>query len=59
MNAMNRVGAFSGAAYVLLANVGQRVGRGGPEVRKGRPGSVMLDEQQRIAENPWTDWRSP
>ena len=37
MNAMNRVGAFSGAAYVLLANVGSTligVGSSGAEVAR-------------------------
>jgi hypothetical protein len=53
MSAMDRVGAFSGAAYVLLANVGSAlvgVGSNGAE----SPGQLILDEQQRIAENPWT-----
>ena len=52
MNAMNRVGAFSGAAYVLLANVASTLVGVGPSA-EGSPGQVMLDEQQRIAENPW------
>lgn len=53
MKALDRVGAFSGAAWVLLANissalVGEGTGGGGP------PGQRILDEAQRIAENPWT-----
>ena len=52
MNAVNRVGAFSGAAYVLLANVANTLVGVGPSA-EGSPGQVMLDEQQRIAENPW------
>jgi hypothetical protein len=49
---MDRVGAFSGAAYVLLANIGSAlVGEGSN--RAESPGQLILDEQQRIAENPW------
>lgn len=52
MTAMDRVGAFSGAAYVLLANIGSAmVGEGSN--RAESPGQLILDEQQRIAENPW------
>lgn len=54
MNAMDRVGALSGAAYVLLANIGSAIvgeGSGSAET----PGQRILDEQQRIAENPWTN----
>ena len=53
MKAMDRVGAFSGAAYVLLANLGSTLvgeGSGGA----GSPGQQILDDQQRIADNPWT-----
>jgi hypothetical protein len=53
MTTMDRIGAFSGAAYVLLANVGSAlvgVGSNGAE----SAGQLILDEQQRIAENPWT-----
>jgi hypothetical protein len=54
MNAMDRVGAFSGAAYVLLANIGSAmVGEGAAGAES--PGQRILDEQQRIAENPWTN----
>lgn len=53
ITAMDRVGAFSGAAYVLLANVsGALVGVGSNGAES--PGQLILDEQQRIAENPWT-----
>lgn len=53
MNAMDRVGAFSGVAYVVLANVGSAlVGEG--STGSESPGQLILDEQQRIAENPWT-----
>lgn len=52
MTTMDRVGAFSGAAYVLLANVGSAlVGEGSNSAES--PGQLILDEQQRIAENPW------
>jgi hypothetical protein len=52
MTTMDRVGAFSGAAYVLLANVGSAlVGQGSNGAES--PGQLILDEQQRIAENPW------
>ena len=52
MTAVDRVGAFSGAAYVLLANIGSAlVGEG--STRGESPGQLILDEQQRIAENPW------
>jgi hypothetical protein len=51
-NALNRVGAFSGAAYVLLANLGGAlIGQGSNGA--GSPGQRILDEQQRYAENPW------
>lgn len=49
---LDRVGALSGAAYVVLANVGSAlVGEG--STRAESPGQLILDEQQRIAENPW------
>jgi len=52
-SSVDRVGAFSGVVYVLLANLGSMlvgVGPGG----EGSPGQLMLDESRRIAENPWT-----
>ena len=54
MNAMDRIGAFSGAAYVLLANLGSALIGVGPNGAES-PGQRILDEQQRIAENPWTE----
>jgi hypothetical protein len=52
-NAMDRVGAFSGAAYALLALLsGALIGEASSAA--GSPGQRILDEQQRIAENPWT-----
>lgn len=52
--AMDRVGAFSGLAYVVLANlVGALVGEASSSA--GSPGQRILDEQQRYAENPWMD----
>ena len=53
MTAMDRVGAFSGAAFVLLANVGSAL-VGEASNRAESPGQLILDEQQRIAENPWS-----
>ena len=54
MNAMDRVGAFSGAAYVLLANFGGAlIGQSSNGAES--PGQRILDEQQRYAENPWTN----
>lgn len=54
MSAMDRVGALSGAAYVLLASVGSAmVGAGSGDAES--PGQRILDDQQRIAENPWTN----
>ncbi|MCU1446711.1 hypothetical protein [Cryobacterium sp.] len=53
MKALERVGAFSGAAWVLLANLSSAMvgeGSGGG----GSPGQRTLDEAERIAENPWT-----
>lgn len=53
MKALDRCGAFSGVVYVTLANVGSAlVGEGATGSES--PGQRMLDEQQRIAENPWT-----
>ncbi|HJV99919.1 MAG TPA: hypothetical protein VJ617_12595 [Arthrobacter sp.] len=52
MTTMDRFGAFSGAAYVLLANIGSAlVGQGSNGAES--PGQLILDEQHRIAENPW------
>jgi hypothetical protein len=48
---MNRVGAFSGAAYVLLVNVGSSLAGQASET-EGSPGQQILDEQSRIADNP-------
>ncbi|POH71726.1 hypothetical protein [Arthrobacter glacialis] len=54
MKAMDRFGAFSGVAYVALANVGSAlVGEGA--TGSGSPGQLILDEQQRIAQNPWAN----
>lgn len=54
MNAMDRIGALSGAAYVLLANIGSAmVGEGSSGGES--PGQRVLADQQRIAENPWSD----
>lgn len=54
MSAMDRVGAFSGLAYVVLANLGGAlIGEGASGA--GSPGQQILDEQQRYAENPWTN----
>lgn len=53
ITAMDRVGAFSGAAFVLLANVGSAL-LGEASTRAESPGKLILDEQQRIAENPWS-----
>jgi hypothetical protein len=51
---MDRVGAFSGAAYVLLANLGGAlIGQSSNGAES--PGQRILDEQQRYAENPWTN----
>ncbi|MET4639401.1 hypothetical protein [Mycetocola sp. 2940] len=52
MKAIDRVGAFSGAAYVLLANLSAALVGVGPEGAES-PGQRVLDESQRIAENPW------
>ena len=53
-NAMDRVGAFSGAAYVLLATLGGAlIGAGSSDA--GSAGQRILNEQQRFAENPWTN----
>ena len=53
-NAIDRVGAFSGAAYVLLATLGGAlIGAGSSDA--GSAGQRILNEQQRFAENPWTN----
>ncbi|HYH77450.1 MAG TPA: hypothetical protein VD841_08145 [Arthrobacter sp.] len=53
MTAMDRAGAFGGAAYVVLAIIGSTlVGEGSTGAES--PGQMILDEQQRMAENPWT-----
>jgi|SRR4051812_9543930 hypothetical protein len=52
-SAIDRVGAFAGAAYAALALLsGALIGEGSNAA--GSPGQRILDEQQRIAENPWT-----
>jgi hypothetical protein len=54
MAVMDRVGALSGVAYVVLANLGSAlIGEGSTDVKS--PGQRILDEQQRIADSPWTD----
>lgn len=53
MKTVDRVGAFSGAAYVLLANLSGVLVGVGPDTGVS-PGQRILDESQRIAENPWT-----
>ena len=54
MNAADRIGALSGAAYVLLANFASvLIGEGTSGAES--PGQRILDEQQRYAENPWTN----
>jgi hypothetical protein len=51
-NPLDRVGAFTGAAYAVLAlGSGALLGQGSSTA--GSPGQRILDEQQRIAENPW------
>ena len=52
MDAIDRVGAFSGAAYVLLGTLGGAL-IGQSSDSTGSPGQRILDEQQRNAENPW------
>ena len=54
VNAMDTVGALSGAAYVLLANLGGAL-IGQSSNSSESPGQRILDEQQRYAENPWTN----
>jgi hypothetical protein len=54
VSAVDRVGAFSGAAYVLLANIASAV-VGESSTGTESPGQRILDEQQRIADNPWTN----
>jgi len=53
MNAMDRVGALSGAVYVLLANFGSAL-IGESSSGAESLGQRILDDQQRYAENPWT-----
>lgn len=53
ITALDRIGAFSGLAYVLFANIGSAlIGEGSGSAES--PGQRILDEQQRFAENPWT-----
>ena len=54
MNQWTGSGSLSGAAYVLLANLGARARSVGAQ-RCGIPDSGTLDEQQRYAENPSTN----
>lgn len=54
MNAVDRIGALSGAAYVLLGMLGSAlIGEGSDGA--GSTGQRILDEQQRYAESPWTN----
>ena len=53
MKTLDRVGAFSGAAWVLLANISSAL-VGNPTGDGGSRGQQILDEPQRIADNPWT-----
>lgn len=53
ITALDRVGAFSGAAFVLLANFGSALVGDAP-MHAESPGQLILDQQQRIAENPWS-----
>ena len=53
MKALDRVGAFSGVVWVLLANIGSAlIGEGTGD--GGSRGEQILDEAERIAANPWT-----
>ena len=54
VNATDRVGALSGAAYLVLANLGSAL-IGESSSGAESPGQRILDEQQRYAENPWTN----
>jgi hypothetical protein len=54
MHAMDRVGAFSGAAYVLLAILGSAL-IGESTSGAESPGQRILEDQLRYAENPWTN----
>ncbi|MFE5672019.1 hypothetical protein ACFQ58_10480 [Agromyces sp. NPDC056523] len=53
-NAIDRIGAFSGTLYVLLALLGSAL-IGERSNRAESPGEQILEEQQRYAENPWTN----
>ena len=53
MKTLDRVGAFSGVVWVLLANIGSAlIGEGTGD--GGSRGEQILDEAERIAANPWT-----
>jgi hypothetical protein len=54
MKTIDRVGAFSGVAYVVLANLASALIGEGSE-GAGSPGQRIVDEQQRYADNPWTN----
>ena len=51
MNAMNRVGAFSGAAYFVLANIGNTIGQDA-SLPENPTGQEILDSAGRLADNP-------
>ena len=51
MNAMNRVGAFSGAASFVLGNIGNTIGQDA-SLPENPTGQEILDSAGRLAENP-------
>ncbi|MCU1424729.1 MAG: hypothetical protein JWM51_1020 [Microbacteriaceae bacterium] len=54
ISAMDRIGALSGVAYVVFANLGGAlVGEGSADAES--PGQRILDEQQRLADSPLTN----
>ncbi|GAA1863692.1 hypothetical protein GCM10009715_08650 [Paeniglutamicibacter psychrophenolicus] len=53
MKTIDRVGAFSGAAFVLVVNISSALVGEGSSGADSR-GQRVLDEQQRFAANPWT-----
>jgi hypothetical protein len=50
MNAMDRVGALSGAAYVILANIGNTLGQD-PNLPASPTGEETLPSYARLAED--------
>ena len=54
VNTIDRIGALSGVAYIVLGNVGAALISGSSDGAES-PGQQILDEQQRYAENPWTN----